>query len=342
MNLPVSERCQAEHLDLAALARRLNITLREQLGRHAWRGHKPSGAAVVLLTGARAENSIHDLLNTLPKLHPPFAFPRIIAAEPGFFLIYSFIDGAPLSSRDFEAEESLAAAFELSGRLTALFRSLNLASMFQGLVEGSELPQNTPSGAAQRLAFLGSRLDQQSDSLAIRRQEASLSYSWARQLPSWCASRWLAADTCPTGLWSALQARVEAVTSIHLPPQGSNLAHTNFTPKHLLVCPPDRWGIVGWQVASRPYNYMRYKYLAWCLVHTEQANIIDRYRRFLALMPAIQYSAAASLTFALCLLETWVEASEPLHHRSEKLAALYAFVEEGMTAIPLHSNVPYT
>ena len=120
--------------------------------------------------------------------------------------------------------------------------------------------------------------------------------------------------------WAALRHRVETVTSIHWRGHGSNLAHTCFTPEHLLITGPKSLGLVGWQVAPRPYNYMRYRYLAWCLVHSTRGEIENRYRHCLETMPAIQYSAANSLTFVLSLLETWVETKRSNQTSSRKIA----------------------
>ncbi len=324
-------KSRAEHTDFAGLARHLDISLEKPLGLHAWRGRTQSGNTIVLKTGPGATSQLFDFLVKLKSLYPPFAYPHVISAEPGFYLIYAFIPGNSLSERELESENTLAAAFELSGRITALFRSLKLAPMFQGLQENSATPQDSQGFAARRLAALGSGVDYQFDGLAIRRWEASQSYSWAQHIVTYCASRWPGDDPCPADLWLALRHRVEAVTSIHLTPHGSNLAHTCFTPEHVLTCPEDHWGIVGWQVAPRPYNYMRYRYLAWCLVHTDQGEIAKRYRHFLAAMPSIQYSAANCLTFVLCLMETWVETKRAINLRAEKLQAFFSFIEEALS-----------
>ncbi len=151
----------------------------------------------------------------------------------------------PLVQGKFEAEDSLAAAFELSGRITALFRSLRLAPMFQGLQDQAARQQDPQGGAAQRLAALGSGLDCQVDGLAIRRWEASQSYAWAQGIVPYCSSRWPGDDSSLAPRWSVLRDRVETVTSIHLAAHGSNLAHTCFTPEHLLT------------LSRRPLGYRR-------------------------------------------------------------------------------------
>jgi hypothetical protein len=320
----------SENTDFTALARHLDIHLEEPLSRLAWRGLTQFGNPVVVKTGPGASSQLYDFLVKFGSLYPPFAYPQVISAEPGFYLVYAFIPGDPLSEGEFESEDNLTAAFELSGRITALFRSLKLAPMFQELQGNAVAPQDSRGLAANRLAALGSGLDHQVDGLAIRRWEASQSYAWAQGSVPYCSSRWPGDDSLPAGLWSALHERVEAVTSIHLAPHGSNLAHTCFTPEHLLMLPKEGWGIVGWQVAPRPYNYMRYRYLAWCLVHTALGNIKNRYRDFLDAMPSINYSAANCLTFVLCLLETWVETQRVIERRSEKLQVLRSFLDEAL------------
>ena len=130
--------------------------------------------------------------------------------------------------------------------------------------------------------------------------------------------------------WEALRQRVETVTSIHLTVQGSNLAHTCFTPEHVLTTGKGQWGLVGWQVAPRPYNYMRYRYLAWCLIHTPRGEVEKRYREHLQSMPTIHNSAANSLTFALSLLETWVNTTTGIELRAEKLQTVSKFIDEAL------------
>ena len=80
--------------------------------------------------GAGAE--VYDFLIKCNSLYPSFNYPRIISAEPDFYLLYSFIPGEPLNRREFESEENLAAAFELSGRVTALCRSLKVGADVSG------------------------------------------------------------------------------------------------------------------------------------------------------------------------------------------------------------------
>ena len=190
--------------------------------------------------------------------------------------------------------------------------------------------QDLQEFSSRRLAALGSGLDYQSDGLAIRRHEASRSYAWAQEIVESCACRWPERDFKQMVPWEALRQRVESVTSIHLTSHGSNLSHISFTPEHILITGENRWGLVGWQVAPRPYNYMRYKYLAWSLIHTLQGEIENRYRHYLQMMPTIHPSAADLLTFALCLLETWVDAREKIELRAEKLQAILHFIENAL------------
>lgn len=319
-----------EHTDFPALAHHLEISLVEPLGRQVWLGRTRSGGTVVIKSGAGASSQLYDFLIKFKTLYPPFDYPQIVSAEPGFYLVYTFIPGVPLSSDRFESEAALDAAFELSGRMTALFRSLKLAPMFQGVHRHAARPQDPSGITARRLAALGSGLDCQIDGLAIRRWEAAQSYAWAQEILSTCFSRLPGEVDGLAARWEALRYRVEIVTSIHLVATGSHLAHTCFTPEHVLATGGDRWGVVGWQVAPRPYNYMRYRYLAWCLVHTLESDIEKRYRGFLATMPGTQAAAANSLTFALSLLETWVETREDIALKAEKFQALLSFIDEAL------------
>jgi hypothetical protein len=324
----------AEPPDFAALARALGLSLETALGQHSWLARTQAGASVVLKTGPAASGQLGDFLAKCKALYPSFAYPRIVSAQPDSYLVYHFIPGDSLRDRDVEAEPTRAAAFDLSGRITALFRSLRLAPLFQGLQEQAVTQPGSSGVAARRLASLGSGLACQVDGLAIRRWEASQSYAWAQGVVPHCSLHWPTQDTGLSACWSPLRDRIEQVTSIHLNTPGSNLAHTCFTPEHLLLTPGGGWGVIGWRVAPRPYNYMRYRYLAWCLVHTDQSDIESRYRNYLAAMPAIQIFAASSLTFILSLLETWVETTAAIPLRAEKVQTLCRFIDEAL-ALPV-------
>lgn len=327
---------QADHTDFAALARHLSLHLEKPLGPRTWLGQTPTGGLAVIKAGPGASEYLQHLLSQIKTLYPPFDFPRIRAAEPGFYLVYDFIPGQSLGDLDFESEAALSAAFDLSGRITALFRSLKLVPMFQGLQDHAS-QGGTLGLAARRLQALSANLDCQTDGLAVRRWEACQSYAWAQEIVASCAARWPAADSSQTPPWAALQDQLETVTSIHLTAHGSNLAHTRLTPEHLLRTEAGGWGVVGWQVAPRPYNYMRYRYLAWCLVHSSQGEIEPRCRRWLGLVPTIHAAAAHSLTFALSLLEAWVESDGNLAHRGEKLRAVLTFVNEALAQTGIES-----
>ncbi len=328
-----------EQTDFPALARHLALTLVEPLGDRAWLVRRTGGGLAVLKTGPGAGPEAVDFLGNLARLFPPFAHPRILQARPGFYVLYEFIPGTPLSQVAFESEAHLEAAFELSGRLTALFRSLKLVPMVRGMQGQNRAAGEPPPSRLQHLAALQAGLGQTQDGLAVRRWEASRSYSWSQEVVSWCADHWPAMDAAFTPPWEALRERVEHVTSIHLTVSGSSLAHTAFTPEHLLATPDGTWAVVGWQVAPRPYNYMRYRYLAWCLVHSCHGDLMGRYRGFLSRLPAIAAAGAHPLTFALTLLETWVTARTAVSRRQEKLQVILTFVSEALT-LPVAAASP--
>lgn len=319
-----------EQINFPALADHLSLTLVKALGRSSWLARRTDGTLVVLKGGCGVSLSDYDFLLKMGSLYPPFAYPQNVTGKPGHFLVYDFIPGTPLSAGDFEAAAVHQAVFDLSGRLTALFRSLKLAPMMQGLHRQSKDVDQNQGPSAQRLAALGASMGQRQDSLAVRRWEASQSYAWAQQILSWCRKHWPAGDSLPLALWSALQDAVADITSIHLAVHGSSLAHTAFSPEHILLGPNDTWGVVGWRVAPRPYNYMRYRFLAWCLVHSPQGDLENRYTRYLSHMPAIHSAAAHPLTFALTLLETWVAAEGIVSHREEKLQVIQRFMAKAM------------
>lgn len=321
----------ASQTNATALAAHLRLTLIAALGPQAWLARTAAGQQVVLKTGAGAAAAVHDLLLKVAALQPPFASPRGIVGQPDLYLLYHYLPGTPLSTAAFDTDEVLQAVFELSGRLTALFRSLKLAPLVAGLTGHASGIDPGHHASARRLAALGASLGERQDGLAVRRWEASQSYAWAQEIVSWCRANWPAGDHEPAPPWAGLRQRVADVTSIHLTVHGSSLAHTAFTPEHILSTAPGHWAILSWQVAPRPYNYMRYRYLAWCLVHTPQGDIATRYRRFLSQIPAINAAAAHPLTFALALLQTWVEARGAVSHRQEKWQVIQAFVAEAIT-----------
>ncbi len=319
--------------NLAALAQHLELQVVQPLGQRSWLARTLTGELVVLKSGPGAAAAAVDFLKKLALLHPPWAFPRPRLAKPDSYLVYDFIPGTPLSEGDFEDPQVVAAVFELSGRLSALFRSLKLAPLMQGL-SGQGLGSQPQDSRGQRLAALAAGLGHRQDSLAVRRLEASQSYAWAQELLTRCQDRWPAEDNHAAPAWPELQEKVANTTSIHLAVHGSGLAHTAFTPEHLLRLADGTWGVVGWQVAPRPYNYMRYRYLAWCLVHSPWGDLESRYRHFLEIMPAIQSSTAHPLTFVLALLETWSETGGSQSHRQEKLQVMGQLVAAALAREP--------
>jgi hypothetical protein len=327
--------------NLAALADQLDIRLHKALGLRAWLGQTRTGTDVVLKRGPGAGSTAGDFLAKCAALYPTFDYPQVISAEPGSYLLYNFIPGEPLDRNDFESEENLAGVFDLSGRVTALCRSLKLARMFQGLQTHAAGPLSEKEMTTQGLAALGSGLNCQLDGLAIRRWEAAQSYAWAQEIVAYCASRWSYQASHYPIPWEALRQRVESVTSIHLTGHGSLLAHTCFTPEHILVTGLNRWGLVGWQVAPRPYNYMRYKYLAWSLMHSIRGEIDTRYREYIKHMPTIHTAAANSLTFALSLLEVSVETREGVEFQEEKFRTVLGFIDEALTVSEADERTRY-
>ncbi|MFP3866629.1 MAG: hypothetical protein ACLFUU_00510 [Desulfobacteraceae bacterium] len=302
----------------------LHLTPVEALGVQTWRCDDPNGQAVVLKTGPQVA-AAGQFLEKLAHLYAAFDYPQLISWQPGRFLLYPYIRGQLLAQEDFEAPDQQAAIMDLAGKLTALFQSLRLAPMFQTLKTrrlAEELAEqvNCPNPACLNLGL---------NCQPARRGEIAQSYHWAGELVR-NRNAPLIAEGGPATLLAAFQDKLEQTTSIHLTPSGTNLAHTAFTPEHIIQCPEGRFGIVGWQVAPRPYNYMRLKYLAWSLIHTEAPEILSRYQAFLAKMPKVSPPWATAMTFTLALIEAWTEVPPLVNHREEKLAALVAFMEEAL------------
>ncbi len=311
------------------IARTLKLSAVTALGPRAWRGLTPAGEEAVLKTGPGAAPGAVELLRKLPHLFTPCRYPRVLAAEPGSYLLYAFISGEPLSRGEGGAA-ARAQVYELAGRLAAMFRSLSLVGMYRTMTGRGHERELAGEAAGGRRAILPTGLAADTGGLARRRSEAVQSYAWAQELMS--RGRAALATEVPAGLWAALAARVEHTTSIHLSPGGSLLAHTAFTPEHVLACPDGELGVVSWQTAPRPYNYMRLRYLAWGLMHGGEPAGPGAYRELLAQVPAVSYTGAASLSLALALIETWLEAGAAMAHGGAPREALAGFLEDALEA----------
>lgn len=317
---------QARELSPAQdLCQELHLTPVAALGEQTWHCQDGKGTALILKTGPPAALASGRFLEKLAHLYAAFQYPRLVAWQPGRFLLYPYIGGQKLAQEDFEAPEQQAAVMELAGQLIALFQSLRLAPMFQTLktrhLEKALAEENAPQTSGSLSLGLDTR--------PSRRSEIAQSYHWAVELVRNRSAQLIAAGV-PQTLFAAFQEKLEQTTSIHLTPSGTNLAHTAFTPEHLIQCPEGHFGIVGWQVAPRPYNYMRLKYLAWGLVHSPAPDILPRYQAYLAQVPKVSPPWATAMTLALALIETWCETAPIVNYREEKLAALVAFMEEGL------------
>lgn len=316
--------------ELQDIWRRLHLTPVTGLGKWAWQCQSADGAAVVMKTGARASWATGNFLDQLSHLYTPFHYPQLLALEPQQYLLYPYISGEVLGREDFEGHASRAAIMDLAGHLVALFRSLKLAPMYRALKTRTFAHTLAQEAAGGRPACLSVGQESHPGGLFQRRWEAMQSYQWAQELVS-SREATIGAAAGPSAIqWPAFRARVEETTSIHLPSGSTNLAHTAFTPEHVLRAADGHFGIVGWQLGCRPYNYMRLKYLAWSLLHTERPDVLRRYRTYLSEVPTVSHPSTTALTFVLCLLETWPEAIQNLHHPEEKLAALAAFMEDSL------------
>ncbi|MBW1987783.1 MAG: hypothetical protein JRI50_11310, partial [Deltaproteobacteria bacterium] len=313
-----------ENTALQKICRDLHLNPVEALGVQTWRCDDLNGQAVVLKTGPQVA-AAGQFLEKLAHLYAAFEYPRLISWQPGRFLLYPYISGPLLAQNDFEGPDRQAAIMELAGQLTALFQSLRLAPMFQALKTRRFEEELVGESGHQTPARLHLGLNCH----PARRGEIAQSYHWGLDLAKTRSAQLIAAGGPPT-LLAAFQNKLEQTTSIHLTPSGTNLAHTAFTPEHIIQCPEGRFGIVGWQVAPRPYNYMRLKYLAWSLIHTAAPEIFSRYQAYLAKMPKISPPWATAMTFTLALIEAWCEATSDMNYREEKLAALVAFMEEAL------------
>jgi|GEM_PF-4036953 len=306
----------------------LQLTAITPLGERAWRCLSAAGEDVVLKIGAGAGPAPVDLLRTLPHLYPPFRYPRVLDAEPGAYLLYPFIPGVPLSTAGDLDPAVHGRVYELAGRMAAVFRSLPLAGMFRTLTGRLHERELAGEAAGGRRALLPTGLGAQDGGLAQRRREAVQSYDWTREVVRRAGEVLTASGEIPARLWSEWRGRVEDTTSIHFAPGVTLLAHTAFTPEHLLLCPDGELAVVGWRLSPRPYNYMRLSYLAWRLVHSPGAGLMGRARELLTQVPAVGYTAAADLSLGCALLESWVEAGEDIPARQAKLEALLTFMEE--------------
>jgi hypothetical protein len=158
------------------------------------------------------------------------------------------------------------------------------------------------------------------------------SYAWAQEALAAARVRLEGEGVLPAALWERLAALVEKTTSIHYAPSGSALAHAAFSPEHVLRCPEGGLGVLSWEAAPRPYNFMRLYYLGWCFVHSRAEGASGRARQALKQMPSIDYTAAGLLSFLLAVLTVWQETGQALGGATEKRAAVRAWVEEAAGA----------
>jgi hypothetical protein len=309
---------------------RLHLTPVAALGNRTWRCLDRQGADLVLKMGRAASQVNYDFLGKIAHLYTPFLFPQPVGFEADNFLIYPYLSGNLLSEGDFESQEKRVAVQDLAGRLTAMFSSLRLAPMYQSLKSRQLERELAVADEKGPPTYPSLGLEAPPDGLAQRRWESAQSYQWTQDLLKVRIPRLISCGDLTPIPGEQFARKVEQTISLHQPPSGINLAHTAFTPEHILLCPDGRFGIIGWQVEPRPYNYMRLKYLAWSFIHSTQADILSRYRNNLAELPTICSPAVSALGFVLCLLEIWPESNDLLPHRAEKLAALAALMEASL------------
>jgi len=241
-----------------------------------------------------------QLLKGFSVMHPPFRYPQSVAdpAEP--FLLYPFIEGEVLADGLFEQPEVVEQVVEVIGRIQSLMRSLVLVPFYQEILGGKGGAGAGPSMDRYSLGKIMFVDDMQKVS---RRKEMAESYQWMQQCTGeYCTS------VRSRGLWpdaplDVYREQVKNTFSIHVPVVGSSLSHTAFHPEHLIRCPDEQLGVVGWQVEPRPRFYMAYTYLAWSLLRSRQPDPADYYRRYLERNSSKAFYKDHHQVFACCLLE---------------------------------------
>jgi hypothetical protein len=250
-----------------------------------------------------AEDPTPELLKNFSVLHPPFHYPQPIS-EPGDpFMLYPCLQGGLLADDGFESPEIIEKVMDIIGRVQATMRSLVLVPFYQ---DAMRLKDSDPlENPLERMSF--DRIQGTSEQQrAARHREMAESYRWTESTVQGCRDALQDRGFWPEAPFEEYRDRVHNLFALHIPVVGSNLCHTALHPEHLLMCPDEGLGIVGWRIEPRPRFYMVYTYLAWSFLHSREPDAGEFYRGYLLRNSRRAFHTEHHLVFALCLMEQLV------------------------------------
>jgi hypothetical protein len=249
-----------------------------------------------------AENKASEVLTSFPFLHHPFRYPRLVSGPDDLYLIYPYVQGEPLTESPYEEPQVIARVMEIIGRMQALMQSLALVPFYKDTLnlretETDPLQQLQSRSGWDRMRSSDSRRKED------RQREIADSYRWTEARAAECSDAIKSRGLWPDAPLDEYRAGLGKSFSLHIPITGSNLAHTELHPEHLLLCPDNEMGIVGWRVESRPRFYMRYTYLSWCFLHSRLDDPTESYRLILNRNSSKAFFKEHHQVFAFCLME---------------------------------------
>lgn len=271
------------------------------LSAKAWLIEDESGNRWVI-KARLTEDKTSEVLAGFRFLHPPFDYPKLVSSPSDPCLLYPYILGELLAEGPFEEPQVIARVMEIIGRVQALMQSLALVPFYKDTLNLREtvtdpLQQLQSRSGWDRMRSSDSRRKED------RQREIADSYRWTEARVAECSDVIKSRGLWPDALVDEYRARLGKSFSLHVPITGSNLAHTELHPEHLLLCANNEMGIVGWRVESRPRFYMRYTYLAWCFLHSRMDNPTESYRLILNRNSSKAFFNEHHQVFAFCLME---------------------------------------
>jgi len=267
------------------------------------------------------EDETPELLKSFSILHPPFHYPQPISDADAPYLLYPYLQGGLLAETGFESQEVIEKVMDLIGRVQATMRSLVLVPHYQ---ETMKLKDRDPlENPLEHLSFDRTQGTSEQQR-AARRREMAVSYRWTESKVDRCRDLLQAHGLWADAPFDEYRERVHNLFALHVPVIGSNLSHVALHPEHLIACPDEQLGIVGWQIEPRPRFYMVYTYLAWSFYHSDKENAGEFYRLYLVRNSSRAFHTEHHLVFALCLMEQLAnrcgqESAEALANRAQRI-----------------------
>jgi len=282
----------------------------------SWQFMDVSGKQWMLKTG-RPDSRTFTILQSFSLLFPPFRYPEPISQVDDPYLLYPYMDGAPLEQGLFENPEVAGQVLEAIDRLPVLMRSLALIPQLeQALRSGNgdfSPSKNREASAPRALANTGELFPNHHQRMDIDR-----SFQWTKDRANACC------DLVRTsGMWSetlleTFNVYAQSMQSIHYAIAGNNLSHTALVPEHLLLDDNTTLCILGWHIAPRPRFFMMYSYLAWEALHSSKPDPFVDFRARLLENRSRPFYDQRLLVAAFCLIDQVERCSQDASHTTSQ------------------------